>query len=314
MTNDIKSFILNGLKKSNDYVSGNKLAAELSISRVALWKHIKALKEAGYRIESNHKGYKLTSGPDLLLPFEFGKWSNRIHYFDEISSTMDMGKNLLKDNNDFTIVVAEKQTKGRGRFDRFWYSHKGGIYFTYSMKPNIPITYVSKIVLLFAVAIADTLNELFNVDAKIKWPNDIIINNKKVCGILTEMTAELDKIKQINVGIGINVNNEINKKIENAISLKEVLDQHIDRKVLFKKLLENIENELSKVKSDSVLDKYKHLLSTLNKRVSIKTIDDNIVGTAIDISPDGALLVQTDNGDIKKIISGDCVHLSSTKN
>ncbi len=309
MVNDIKSFILNALKRSNIYVSGSKLAAELSISRVALWKHIKALKEAGYTIESNHKGYKLISVPDLLLPFEFDKWSNRIYHFDEISSTMDMGKNLLK-NNDFIIIVAEKQTKGRGRFDRFWYSQKGGIYFTYCIKSDLPLLYGSKIVLLFAVAIANTMNELFNVDAKIKWPNDIIINNKKVCGILTEMTAELDKIKQINVGIGINVNNEIHKKMKNAISLKEALNQHIDRKALFKKLLVNIENELLKVKSDNILDIYKNLLLTLNKKVSIKTIDDNIVGTAIDISSDGALLVQTDNGEVKKVMSGDCLHLT----
>lgn len=309
MVNDIKSFILNALKRSNVYVSGSKLAAELSISRVALWKHIKALKEAGYTIESNHKGYKLISAPDLLLPFEFDKWSNRIYHFDEISSTMDVGKNLLK-NNDFIIIVAEKQTKGRGRFDRFWYSQKGGIYFTYCIKSDLPLLYGSKIVLLFAVAIANTMNELLNVDAKIKWPNDIIIDNKKVCGILTEMTAELDKIKQINVGIGINVNNEIHKKMKNAISLKEVLNQHIDRKALFKKLLVNIENELLKVKSDNILDIYKNLLLTLNKKVSIKTIDDNIVGTAIDISSDGALLVQTDNGEVKKVMSGDCLHLT----
>jgi BirA family biotin operon repressor/biotin-[acetyl-CoA-carboxylase] ligase len=310
MVKDIKSFILDALKKTHDYVSGNKLATDLSISRVALWKHIKALKESGYTIESNHKGYKLTSSPDLLLPFEFDNWSNKIYHFYEIPSTMDMGKNLLKDNSDFIVVIAEKQTKGRGRFDRSWYSQIGGIYFTYSMKPDLSIFYGSKFALLFAIAVTNTLNELFNVDAKIKWPNDIIINNKKVCGILTEMSVELDKIKQINIGIGINVNNEIHNKIDNAISLKELLNKHIDRKTLFKKLLENIENELLKVKSESVLDEYKHLLLTLNKRVLIKTIDDNIEGTAIDISSDGALLIKKDNGEIKKAISGDCVHFS----
>lgn len=310
MVNDIKSYILNRLKKNNNYISGSKLAAELSISRVALWKHIKALREAGYTIESNHKGYKLISEPDLLLPFEFDKWSNKIYHFDEISSTMDMGKNKVINKNDVIIIVAEKQTKGRGRFDRFWYSQRGGLYFTYCIKPDLSLLYGSKIVLLFAIAIANTLNKLFNVNAQVKWPNDILINNKKVCGILTEMTAELDKIKQINVGIGINVNNEINDKINNAISLKELLNQHIDRKSLFKKLLENIEKTLTNVKSDSILDEYKNLLLTLNKRVSIKTIDDNIVGAAIDISPDGALLVQTDSGEIKKVISGDCIHLT----
>lgn len=309
MISDIKYIILKNLKNHNGYISGNILANELSVSRVALWKHIEALKRLNYVIESSKKGYKFISSPDLLLPYEFNNWQNNIVHFNEIESTMDVQKKHLNDN-DFFVFVAEKQNKGRGRFNRYWHSPSGGIYFTYCFKPDLSPIYASKIVLLFAAIIAKTLIDLYNVDARIKWPNDILIKNKKVCGILAELTAEMDRIKQINIGVGINVNNVFTEGIKDATSLKELIKKNIDRKYLFQKLLENIEGEIDKLKSDNILDDYKRLLLTLNKRVLIITLDKQIDGIALDISPDGALLVKSHNGEIRRIISGDCFHLN----
>ena len=309
MFNDVKYIILKNLKNQNGYISGNILANELSISRVALWKHIKSLNKLGYIIESSKKGYKFVSSPDLLLPYEFDSWQHNIFHFNEVESTMNVQKKALNDN-DFFVFVAEKQRKGRGRFNRYWHSPQGGIYFTYCFKPDLAPIYASKIVLLFATIIAKTLIDLYNVDVQIKWPNDILIKNKKVCGILAELTTELDRIKQINIGIGINVNNSIADVIKDAISLKELIKTDIDRKYLFQKLLENIKKGIVTLKNDNILVEYKRLLLTLNKRVSIITLDEQIDGIAIDISPNGALLVKTFNGEIKSVVSGDCFHLN----
>ena len=308
--NETKKQILKALRDYGDYISGEILSEQLSISRVSIWKHVRSLKEDGYVIEASARGYRLVSSPDLMLPYEFPGLEERIHYFPEIGSTMDAARELAKKGaGEGTIVIAEVQTRGRGRLSREWLSPKGGIYFTLLLRPRISPAYAPRINLMASVAVAATIRKLFGLNAELKWPNDVLIEGKKLCGILAEMDAEMDVVNFVNLGIGINANTSIPQFEKTVTSLKHALGKEISRKKFLSALLVEINRRQARLMKANLLEEWKKLSVTLNKDVRIVAPGEVIVGQAIDIDTTGALIVKGKDGSVKKAVAGDCIHL-----
>jgi len=302
--------ILKALRDCDSYLSGETLSQRLGVSRVSVWKHIRSLKKDGYLIEASPRGYKLLSSPDLLLPYEFPDLEQRIHYFPEIGSTMDAARELAKKGaEEGTIVIAEIQTRGRGRLSREWLSPEGGIYFTLILRPRISPAYAPRINLMAASAVAATIRKLFRLKAELKWPNDVLIEGKKVCGILAEMAAETDAVNFVNVGIGINANNPVTRFDKTATSLKDALGREISRKEFLSVLMTEIERRQPLLMKADLLKEWKKLSATLNRDVRVVAPGEVIVGQAIHIDTTGALIVKEKNGSLKKAMAGDCIHL-----
>ncbi|HUW46438.1 MAG TPA: biotin--[acetyl-CoA-carboxylase] ligase [Dehalococcoidia bacterium] len=306
----MKEQILKALRECSDYLSGEILSEQLGISRVSIWKHIRNLKKDGYVIRASPRGYRLVSSPDLLLPYEFPDLEQRIHYFPEIGSTMDAARELARRGaGEGTIVIAEAQAHGRGRLSREWLSPKGGIYFTLILRPSISPAYAPRINLMASVAVAATIRKLFGLKAELKWPNDVLIEGRKVCGILAEMDAEMDVVNFVNVGIGINANTSVPQFEKTATSLKDTLGREISRKEFLSVLLGEIERRQALLMEADLLEEWKKLSGTLNKYVRILSLGEVIVGRAIDIDTTGALIIRKRNGSLKKALAGDCIHL-----
>jgi len=306
----MKGQILRALRESGDYLSGETLSNQLGTSRVSIWKHIRSLKGDGYIIKASPKGYKLVASPDLLLPYEFPGLEQGIHYFQEIGSTMDAGRELAKRGaEEGTIVIAEVQTHGRGRLSREWLSPKGGIYFTLILRPKISPAYAPRINLMASVAVATTIRKLLGLKAELKWPNDVLIEGRKVCGILAEMDAEMDVINFVNLGIGINANNSVPQFEKKATSLKDALGKEIPRKEFLGALLMEIKRQQALLMEAGLLEEWKKLSVTLNRDVKIVAPGEVIVGRAIDIDTTGALIIREKNGSLRNAVAGDCIHL-----
>jgi BirA family biotin operon repressor/biotin-[acetyl-CoA-carboxylase] ligase len=314
--------ILEFLKKKKEYVSGEEISHHLKISRQALWKHIQEFRDAGYSIVAMpHLGYRFISSPDRLLPDELTHSlgtkliGRKIYYFDHLSSTMDMAMHLGNKNAaEGTLVIAESQTKGRGRLGRSWISPKyKGIYLSLILKPEILPANASIITLMTAVSICDGIKQISGIEPQIKWPNDILIHNKKLGGILTELKAELDATGFVIVGIGLNVNNDSDELVEEAISLKVANSQeNINRIELLQEILRKIEENyliLQKNQSPAILEKWRNYNVTLGRRIKIICHKEQLEGEAVDIDRDGGLLVRRDSGIVEKFMAGDVVHL-----
>jgi BirA family biotin operon repressor/biotin-[acetyl-CoA-carboxylase] ligase len=305
----MKDKILEALRESKGYVSGEMLSGELGISRVSIWKHIGSLKRDGYIIESSPRGYCLISSPDLLLPYEFPGLEGKIHHLQEIGSTMDVARDLAKKvAEEGTIVTAEVQTQGRGRLGRKWISQKGGIYFTIVLRPETSPVYAPRINLMASIAVAKAIRNLFGLKAELKWPNDVLIEGKKVCGILAEMEAETDIIKFVNVGIGINANTAVSQ--EGATSIKEQLGREISRRELLSFVLKEMETQQALLTKEDLLQEWKRFSATLNREVRVIAPGEEIIGKAIDIDTKGELVIKARDGSLKRAIVGDCTHLS----
>jgi len=317
----MKEKILDYLKKQREYLSGDEISGRLGISRQGLWKHIQDLKDLGYDIAAvPHLGYRLESSPDRLFALEIAHGLNtkfiarKIHYFDYLVSTMDLAMQLgIQAAPNGTVVLAESQTKGRGRLGRGWFSPKyKGIYLSLILRPEISPSASPILTLLSAVSICETIKKTVGLDAQIKWPNDVFICNKKVAGILTEMNAEVDKVNFVVIGIGLNVNNDKKSLIAQATSLKEQTAEPVNRILLLQELLRRIENNyflLEERGSREIIDKWRNFSLTLGRRVKIYCQDKHIEGQAVDIDQDGALLVRKDSGLTQKVFSGDVIHL-----
>jgi len=187
----MKSRILALLRESDGVVSGSAICARLGTSRVAVWKHIQKLQEMGYGIESGPKGYRLNSSPDSLQPWEFPGREDRVVFLPEAASTMDVAKELARKGCPaFTVVVAGRQTQGRGRLRRVWDSGEGGLYFRVVLRPSLPVLWSPRVNFLAALTLADVLRDGYGVDAGLKWPNDILVEGRKLSGLLAEMGSE----------------------------------------------------------------------------------------------------------------------------
>lgn len=312
--------IIELLKKKGDYLSGEEIGNHLKVSRQALWKHIQVLKDLGYEIVAvPHLGYRLESSPDRLFDFEVKSGLNtrilgkKILYFDSLSSTMDMAMQLgMQGAVEGTVILAETQSKGRGRSGRVWSSPKyKGLYLSLILRPKILPAQAPIFTLLSAVSICEAVKEVSGIDVQIKWPNDILVHNKKLSGILTEISAEMDKVNFLSIGIGLNVNNDKKALISGATSLKELKDEEVSRVVLLREILHKLELNyliLEKKGSAVIIDKWRQHNITLGKRVKVYCQHKHIEAEAVDIDSDGGLLLRKDSGLIEKVMAGDVVH------
>lgn len=317
----MKKEILEILKNNkNNFISGEELSNRLDVTRTSIWKHINNLKKEGYIIESiSRKGYKLLEEPDILTEEELiielkdSKFGNNIHYFKTIDSTNTYTKKLaLNGLEEGTIVLSDEQTGGRGRLGRAWVSPTGSsVSISILLRPNVEPKDAAKITEIAAAATAKAIHKVIGLDAGIKWPNDIILENKKVCGILTEMSAELSEINYVIVGIGINVNvdnfpDDISKV---ATSLKRVKKEEVSRKEIVISLVREFERLYYDYINTGSLKKTveicKNKSVTIGKKVKIISRNSELIATALDISENGELIVKKENGEIIKVISGE---------
>jgi len=314
--------ILDFLKRKQDYISGDQIANRLGITRQALWKHIQELKEMGYDIVAvPHLGYQLISSPDRLFSFEVCReldtqfLGKKVYYFDGITSTMDAALQLgIKGCPEGALVLAESQTRGRGRLGRNWFSPKyKGIYLSLVLRPKILPSQASILTLLSAVSICEAVKEITGLDTQIKWPNDILLFSKKLGGILTELNAEMDGVNFVIIGVGLNVNNDKKTLVSGATSLKEQTKENINRISLLQEILRKIEKNylvFQKTGARAVVERWRELSITLGKRVKVHAKKEHIEGEAVDIDIDGGLLIRKDSGVITKVMTGDVVECS----
>jgi BirA family biotin operon repressor/biotin-[acetyl-CoA-carboxylase] ligase len=293
-------------------VSGPTLAERLDVSRSAVWKHIEALREDGFEIESGDDGYELVSVPEFGGPaIEFGLAADfEVEYHDAIPSTNERARELGAAGESDIAVVADEQTGGKGRLDRGWSSPSGGVWLSVLLRPDVPPAHAPVFTLAAAVATARAARDA-GVEAEIKWPNDVLVDHpdgdRKLAGILTEMEGEADRVSWLVVGIGINANVDPDaiESDQSATSIRaEVGD--IERRVFVQRLLEEFATLRSDL--DSVLPAWREYASTLGQRVRVDTPGGEVVGDAVDIEFPGALVVETDEGRVE-VTAGDCEHL-----
>ena len=317
--NNTKNKIYLMLKQADGYLSGEKISEQLGITRSAVWKYIKTLRNEGFLIESaTRNGYRLLQDTEQLneieLSFQLSTriLGKKIIFLQNVDSTNDEIKRLaMKGGEEGITVVAEHQTNGKGRLGRTWKSPcHTGLWFSFLLRPNLSPLHIAGITLACGMGVCVAVRKYTGLDAFIKWPNDIIINNKKVCGILTEMSAEADKINYAVVGIGINVNtpefpDEISHK---ATSLMRESGKTINRKELFCHVLAEVERYLMDYSQNYgiyVIDEYKKYCATLGRTVSVIRGNQHISGEAVDIAETGDLIVRCADGRQFNINSGE---------
>ncbi len=287
--------------------SGPALAERLDVSRAAVWKHIEALRDSGFEIESTDEGYMLEHIPEyggdavalgLDAPFE-------IRYHDAVKSTNARARELAAAGERDTVVLADRQTGGRGRLDREWNSPSGGIWASLLLRPTIPPADVPVYTLAAAVAIVDALDE---VNARIKWPNDVLVGDdeQKLAGILTEMEGEADRVSWVIIGTGINANIPEDRLPAEATSLQAQRGP-VDRRAVTQRVLERFD-ALRTASVETILQAWRERATTLGKVVRVETPNDTVTGTAVDIEPPGTLVLETDAGR-RRVTAGDCEHL-----
>lgn len=307
----MKSKILGLFRSVKDIVSGEIMSAALGISRVSVWKHIQKLQECGYQIEATSRGYQLLMSPDTPFPWEFPQREGLIHYFPEISSTMDIAREMArKGASHFSVVIAGRQTSGRGRLKRTWYSNDGGLYFTLILRPSIPLQWCFQVNFVASLVLCRTIRRLTGLNAAVKWPNDILVNGKKLSGMLSEMEAEAEMVSFITIGIGINVNNDPTQYEPNACSLRQLLGNPVSRTEILAEFLNELQAYLDKADNDleKIMAEWKQLTCTLGRRVSVMTPLETSNGLALDIDSTGALILELTDGSRKKVIFGDCMN------
>ena len=293
-------------------VSGPALADRLGVSRAAVWKHVEALREAGFEIESGDEGYTLAGVPafggaaveyGLAAPFA-------IEYHDSIPSTNARAREIATEGGEDVVVLADRQTGGRGRLDREWVSPSGGVWLSVVLRPDVPATHAPVLTLAAAVATTRAAREA-GVDARIKWPNDVVVprdgRERKLAGILTEMEGEADRVSWVVVGVGVNANvdpNDLPAAADPTTIRAEAGD--VDRRAFTQRLLE----EFDALRADlpGAVEAWRESASTLGRRVRVDTPDGEIVGEAVDVRFPGTLVVDTGDERVE-VTAGDCEHL-----
>lgn len=308
--NETRRAILEAL--SDGPVSGPELAESLDVSRAAVWKQIDGLRDAGFEIESGPTGYELVvveayTGPAV----EFGLEAPfSVDYHETIGSTNDRARELAADGAADVAVLADEQTGSRGRLDREWSSPSGGVWVSIVSRPTITPAQAPLYTLAAAVAIARAAREA-GVDARIKWPNDVVVpvgeegEYRKLAGILTEMEGETDRVDWIVPGIGVNANIDVDALPEGATSIRDEAGD-VDRRLFVQRLLEEFDDYRSDL--ETVVPAWRDLALTLGQRVRVDRPAGEIVGEAVDITDSGALVIETDDGR-QTVSAGDCEHL-----
>lgn len=321
----MKKKILKQLRNAQGYVSGQSICDELGVSRTAVWKYINQLKEEGYVIEAvQNKGYRITGYPDILTETEIesqllGELAvKRVVYAGQLDSTNNEAKrNAENGAPDGTLYITECQTGGRGRRGRQWISPAGsGIWMSLLLRPNLNPANASMLTIVAAMAVTAAVERVVreagcSVDCHIKWPNDVVVNKKKICGILTEMSAEMDCIHFVVIGIGINVNTtEFDETIrEMASSLYLETGKHIKRSEIVAAFAQEFTTYYGRfLKSgdlSSLAEDYNRMLINIGKQVQIQDRQDTFTGTALGIDSRGELLVQKEDGTRTVVSAGE---------
>ncbi len=316
-----KDFLLACLKDAKgNWVSGESLSDRLSVSRSAIWKHIHSLRKEGYLIQSSPgKGYLLEKASDRLLPEEIREGLTTqvlgrkdIHHLMETVSTNTTAKELAANGAaEGTLVVSEMQTGGKGRLGRRWFSPFGeGIYLSVILRPTVSPAEAPKMTLTAAVALAEALHTAIDIHPSIKWPNDIFLRGKKLAGILTEISTEMDAVDYMVIGLGLNVNTvsfpfEIREK---ATSLSIETGQTQSRAFIIREFLKWFDGYYERFERGdfaSILDRWRQFSLISGCRITVETIGKEYRGKALDIDTDGFLMIEDDEGHIHRIYSGD---------
>lgn len=306
-----------------EYLSGQDISEPLMLSRAAVWKHIKKLQSLGYKIDSRSKlGYRLTKTTELLLPWEvsdgletslFGK---RIYYFDTINSTQNFATELAsRPQENGTVVIAEKQTQGKGRLNRKWASPSGGILMSVILRPEFEISASTLFPMIASLALALAIEKVLKIKPQLKWPNDLTINDKKVAGILVDASVESGKIDYLILGVGINFKidvKEVEKAIKNTGNYYGVATlvtknnktnpARLVQAFLFE--LERLYNLFLDGNSEYIIKQWTKRSSTIGKTISVKSPTGPIHGRAVKIDKDGALVI-SGKGKSQRVFVGD---------
>jgi len=307
------------------FVSGEEISRELNVSRTAIWKRMKSLRASGYEIEASRRlGYRLIRSPDLLTPSEIKpllktkRLGKVIHYFRSIGSTNAEAYRLaLRGASEGEVVIAESQEKGRGRLGRNWFSPPLlNLYLSVILRPPIPPHQASLMTLMAAVATAQGIEEFSGLHPVIKWPNDILVKNRKVAGLLNEIHSETDRIHFLILGIGVNLNMDgrmFSKEIRDvATSLKMEMGKAISRKDFVRRLLEILEKWYEvflKEGGKAILEAWKERAQIRGKQVKVSSFGETLVGRAIDVDSEGRLILETETGEQRRVVAGDVEYL-----
>ena len=316
----MKSEILRLLKENDAYISGQQLCEHFHVSRTAVWKVIEQLKKEGYQIEAvRNKGYRLIDSPDVMSRAEIESLMNttwagkKVVYYDETDSTNNQAKAYgEKGEAHGTLFVADMQAAGKGRRGRVWVSPAGSsIYMTILLHPDVLPTKAPQLTLVMAMAVAEGIRKVTGLETKIKWPNDIIVNGRKVCGILTEMSTEIDYINYVVIGDGINVNQETFPEDirDTATSLKIETGSSVRRSVLIATIMECFEQfyEVFMTTEDlsGLQERYNAMLVNLGREVRVLEPGNEYEAHALGINRTGELIVRTVDGQEKEIYAGE---------
>ena len=320
MTTDAK--ILSALRANPDGVSGTELAEKLRISRAAIWARIEELRKVGFAIEAGpHFGYRLVDEPDALLADDLlsrlgeTKVVGRdIQVFEQTTSTNDVVEKLARDGvREGAVVFAESQTKGRGRLGRVWMSPtRKGLWFSVLLRPNVHPQETTQLTVISATALRRAIKTVTGLSAEIKWPNDILFGGKKAAGILTEMSAEMDRVRHVILGIGVDVNQDAFPAELRAVatSLKMATGKDISRAELAVEIMRELDFDYARIhagKFAEVADEWEAACVTIGKNVTVHVGDRNFRGRAESLDDDGALLIRTEHGHLERIIGGDVI-------
>ena len=311
-----KTIIQMLIDSDSEYVSGQNISDKLGITRAAVWKRISKLKELGFEIESvTKKGYKLLSYPDILNKelIEIGMKSDFIGHsvevLESVDSTNDYAKKKAKELVDGSVIISLEQVKGKGRRGRSFHSGKGdGIYLSIILKPGFEPAKAPFITSIAGAALVNTFNK-FNIQTKVKWPNDVLINGKKVAGILTEMSADMEFIEYIVLGVGINVSGlEFPSELKNiATSLKlegyDVKKLSIIWQFIYE--FELLYNLYLNENTSEVVNILKNNSSVIGKQINVHYMNEVESAIAVDINNQGALIIKTQEGEVKELSSGE---------
>lgn len=316
----MKEKILEYLREAEGYVSGQELCEKLGVSRTAVWKHIKALEGEGYQIDGvKNRGYCLIETPDTINAREIHgylrtKWLGpSLHIQESVDSTNNWAKRLAEDGApQGTVVIANEQTAGKGRRGRKWVTPKGAAAaFSILLRPDMPPERASMLTLVKGLSVAQAISSLYGLEAKIKWPNDVIVSDKKICGILTEMSAQVDYINYIVIGTGINTNlKEFPEEIrDKATSLLIETGEKAMRAELIGAVLERFEGNYEVFSKtwdlEGLLEAYNDVLVNLDREVRVLEPKNEYTGIARGINAMGELLVEREDGQITRVYAGE---------
>ena len=309
-----------------EYLSGQDLSDVLKISRVAVWKHIKKIRSLGYEVESKqNRGYKLVKTTNLLLPWEITNEiktktiGKRAYYFDTIDSTQNFAIKIASNpKENGTVVISNKQTKGKGRLGRRWYSPPGGIWLSIILQPNFDISITTLFPIAASLALTNAIEKTLGKKTELKWPNDVTVEGKKVAGMLIDVSVESNRIENLVLGVGINfqINHvQLEKKLrntENFYGVTSLIEKSKDANpILLVKIffceLEKIFELLKQGKKNIVIKNWTRKSSTIGKNITLSTTNGKIKGKAIKLDNDGALIIKN-NKKYQRILSGDLIY------